>query len=257
LKSAEAKIISNEEIRPGARLIRLECPDITSRARPGQFVMVRCGEGPEYQLRRPLSIHRTDENKLSLLFNVVGKGTRWLSECKCSEKIDLLGPLGNGYEIYPDSKKLLLAAGGIGIAPLVFLAEDAIRRGKEITLLLGASTAGQLYPKRLLPAGARLVTATEDGSGGEKGMITDMLPDFTDGIDQLFACGPLPMYKTMAPMAELKDKPVQVSLEVRMGCGLGICYGCTVKTINGLRQVCKDGPIFNLDEVLWDKLADI
>jgi len=257
LKSAEAAVIANEEIRPGVYLIRLECPDITSRARPGQFVMVRCGEGPEYQLRRPLSIHRTDENKLSLLFNVVGKGTRWLSECKCSEKIDLLGPLGNGYEIYPDSKKLLLAAGGIGIAPLVFLAEEAIKRGREVTLLLGAATAGQLYPKRLLPAGARLVTATEDGSGGEKGMITDMLPDFTDGIDQLFACGPLPMYKTMAPMTELKDKPVQVSLEVRMGCGLGICYGCTVKTINGLRQVCKDGPIFSLNEVLWDKLADI
>jgi len=257
LKITEAKVTANEAIMPGVYLIRLDCPDIASQARPGQFVMVRCGEGPEHQLRRPLSIHRTDGNKLSLLFNVVGKGTRWLSECKGGEKIDLMGPLGNGYEIYPDSKKLLLAAGGIGIAPLVFLAEEAIRRGREVTLLLGAATARQLYPKRLLPAGARLVTATEDGSGGERGMITDLLPDFSGGADQLFVCGPLPMYKTMAPMAELKDKPVQVSLEVRMGCGLGICYGCTVKTINGLRQTCKHGPIFELDEVLWDRLADI
>ncbi|NQT30886.1 MAG: dihydroorotate dehydrogenase electron transfer subunit [Deltaproteobacteria bacterium] len=242
---------------PGVYLIRLDCPDITSQARPGQFVMARCGEGPEYQLRRPLSIHQIDGNKLSLLFNVVGRGTRWLSECPAGEKLDLLGVLGNGYEIYPDSRNLLLAAGGIGIAPLVFLAGEAIRRGKDVTLLLGVATAGQLYPSKLLPAGVRLVTATEDGSGGEKGMITDLLPDFINGADQVFACGPLPMYRNMAQIAELKDNPVQISLEVRMGCGLGVCYGCTVKTRNGLRQVCKDGPIFNLDDVLWDKLADI
>jgi dihydroorotate dehydrogenase electron transfer subunit len=257
LKPTEAKIISNEETMPGVYLIRLDCPDIAAQACPGQFVMVRCGGGAEYQLRRPLSIHRTDGNKLSLLFNMVGNGTRRLSECQAGEKIDLLGPLGNGYEIHPDSRNLLLAAGGIGIAPLVFLAGEAVKKGKEVTLLLGAATAGQLYPSKLLPAGVRLVIATEDGSGGKKGMITDILPDFAGGAEQLFACGPLPMYKTMARMAELKDKPVQVSLEVRMGCGVGVCYGCTVKTGNGLRQVCKHGPIFNLEEVLWDKLADI
>jgi dihydroorotate dehydrogenase electron transfer subunit len=257
LKPTEARVTANEAIMPGVYLIRLDCPDIATQARPGQFVMVRCGEGAEYQLRRPLSIHRTGGNELALLFNVAGKGTRWLSECPPGEEVDLMGPLGNIYEIYPDSRKLLLAAGGIGIAPLVFLAEETIRRGKEVTLLLGAATAGQLYPSRLLPAGLRLVIATEDGSGGEKGMITDLLSGFTGGADQVFACGPLPMYKTMAGMAELKDKAVQVSLEVRMGCGLGVCYGCTVKTINGLRQVCKHGPIFGLDEVLWDRLADI
>jgi len=268
LKQTTAKVISNEKIlkeleRPGARntlgswLIWLRCPEIARQAQPGQFLMVRCGEGVEYQLRRPLSIHRTEGNKLSLLFNVVGKGTQWLSQCQAGEKIDLLGPLGNSYEIYPGSKKLLLAAGGIGIAPLAFLAGEAVRQGKEITLLLGAATARQLYPSSLLPAKVKLITATEDGSGGKKGMITDILGDFTGGADQVFACGPLPMYKTMAPMPELKDKPVQVSLEVRMGCGLGICYGCTVKTINGLKQACKHGPIFNLEEVLWDKLADI
>jgi dihydroorotate dehydrogenase electron transfer subunit len=257
LKPTGAKVTASQELMPGAYLIRLDCPDITTQARPGQFVMVRCGEGPEYQLRRPLSIHRIEGNKLSLLFNVVGKGTRWLSQRPAGEKLDLLGPLGKGFTILPDSKKLLLAAGGIGIAPLVFLAEDAVRRGKEVTLLLGAATARQLYPKRLLPAGIRLITATEDGSEGKQGMITDILPDFTDDTDQLFTCGPLPMYRAMAPMPELKGKPVQVSLEVRMGCGLGICYGCTVKTVNGLRQTCKDGPVFELNEVLWEELADI
>jgi dihydroorotate dehydrogenase electron transfer subunit len=169
----------------------------------------------------------------------------------------LLGALGKGYSIYPDVKNLLLVAGGIGIAPLVFMANEAISKGKRVTLLMGASTAGQLYPSKLLPAGVRLLTATEDGSAGEKGVITDLLPDFSGEADQLFACGPLAVYKTMARMPELKDKPVQISLEVRMGCGLGICYGCTVKTRNGPRQVCKDGPIFNLEEVVWEELADI
>jgi len=242
---------------PGVYLTRLDCPDTTSQARPGQFFMVRCGEGIEYQLRRPLSLHRREGNRLSLLFKVVGRGTRWLAQRQTGQKIDLLGPLGSGFTIHPDSKKLLLAAGGIGIAPLVFLAEAAIRQGKEVTLLLGAPTARQLYPSKLLPAEVKLITATEDGSQGEKGMITNLLPSFIGAADQLFACGPLPMYKSMARMPALKDKPVQVSLEMRMGCGLGICYGCTVKTREGLKQACKHGPIFNLDEILWDKLADI
>ena len=257
MKPTQAEISATEELMPGVYLIRLDCPDIASAARPGQFVMVRCGEGPEYQLRGPFSIHRIEEDTIALLFNVVGRGTRWLAQCPAGEKLDLMGPLGNIYEIHPDSKKLLLAAGGIGIAPLVFLAEDAIKRGKEVTLLLGASTAEQLYPKRLLPAGVRLISTTEDGSGGEKGLITDILADFAGAADQLFACGPLPMYRVMAQMAELKDRPVQLSLEVRMGCGLGICYGCTIKTVNGLRQACRHGPIFELKEVLWEELADI
>jgi dihydroorotate dehydrogenase electron transfer subunit len=257
LKQATATVVTNKEVMPGVFLTRLDCPDINSQARPGQFIMVRCGEGIEYQLRRPFSIHRQEGNQLSLLFRVVGRGTRWLSECQVGEKIDLLGPLGNGFTIHPDAKKLLLAAGGIGIAPLVFLAEAAISRGREVTMLLGAPTASQLYPRKLLPAGARLVTATENGSQGEKGMITDILPGFINDADQLFACGPLPMYRQMAKMPELIDKPVQVSLEMRMGCGLGICYGCTVKTRNGLRQACKHGPIFNLDDILWEELADI
>jgi dihydroorotate dehydrogenase electron transfer subunit len=257
LKQAIATVVTSDEITPGVYLIRLDCPDINSQPHPGQFVMVRCGDGVEYQLRRPLSLHQQEGNELSLLFRVVGRGTQWLSERQAGQKLDLLGPLGNGFTIHPDSKRLLLAAGGIGIAPLVFLAEAAISQGKEVTMLLGAPTASQLYPRKLLPTGARLITATEDGSTGRKGMITDILSDFIGAADQLFACGPPPMYRQMAKMPELKDKPVQVSLEMRMGCGLGICYGCTVKTKNGLRQACKHGPIFNLDEVIWEELADI
>jgi len=241
---------------PGVHLIWLESPQRACAAQPGQFVMVRCGEGFEHSLRRPLSIHQlADGSKFAFLFNAVGKGTHWLAQCQVGDNIDLLGPLGNGYSIHPESHKLLLLAGGIGIAPLCLLAQQALNQDCSVRLLLGASTAIQLYPRHLLPPEAELIITTEDGTAGKKGMITDLLPDFADGADQIFACGPLPMYKAMAQMPELKDKPVQVSLEVRMGCGRGVCYGCTVKTKRGLKQVCTDGPVFDLEDILWDELV--
>jgi len=117
----------------------------------------------------------------------------------------------------------------------------------------------QLYPKHLPPPEAELIIATEDGTAGQKGMITDFLPDFIDWADQVFACGPISMYHTMAARKQqlLKAKSAQVSLEVRMGCGRGVCYGCTVRTKRGLKQVCKDGPVFDLEDILWDELADL
>jgi dihydroorotate dehydrogenase electron transfer subunit len=257
LRQEVASVTANTELMPQVHLIWLESPQIASQAWPGQFVMVRCGEYFEYPLRRPLSIHQQDGNKLALLVNVVGRGTHWLTQCQAGDHLDLLGPLGNGFSIHPGSHNLLLVAGGIGIAPLVFLAQQASSQGQAVELLLGASTAPQLYPEHLLPPKVKLVTATEDGTAGKKGMITDLLPDFIGGADQIFACGPLPMYQTMARMLELRNKPVQVSLEMRMGCGLGVCYGCTVQTKNGLKQVCKDGPVFNLDAILWEELKGV
>ncbi|UCC90112.1 MAG: dihydroorotate dehydrogenase electron transfer subunit [Dehalococcoidia bacterium] len=253
-----ASIIYNSEVVPGVYLIWLESAQIASQAKPGQFAMVRCGKGAEYPLRRPLSIHRLDNNKLAFLFTIIGKGTHWLAQRQAGTNIDLLGPLGNGYTVQPGSRKLLLLAGGIGIAPLCFLAEKAINQGCSVTLLLGASTATQLYPRHLLPAQAELVITTEDGTAGREGMITDFVHDFVGQADQIFACGPASMYQTMAAQKQqLKGKPVQISLEMRMGCGLGVCYGCTVKTKNGLKQVCKDGPVFNLDDILWDEFAQV
>jgi dihydroorotate dehydrogenase electron transfer subunit len=255
LRQAKAAVISNNEVMPGVHLIWLDSPQIASQAKPGQFVMVRCGENTV--LRRPMSIHQLDGKRLALLVNIVGKGTQWLAQCQAGDNIDLLGPLGNGYSIHPDSRNLLLVAGGIGTAPLVFLAQQALSQKCSVTVLLGAATATQLYPKNLLPAKAKLIIVTEDGSMGKRGLVTDLLPDFTGGADQIFACGPMPMYKAMAQMPELKNKPVQISLEVRMGCGLSVCYGCTLKTNSGLRQVCKDGPVFDLDDILWGELRGV
>lgn len=255
-----ATIISNSEVMPGVYLIWLESPPIASTAQPGQFVMVRCGEDAEHPLRRPLSIHRLDNNKLAFLFTVIGEGTHWLAQCQAGNNIDLLGPLGNGYSIQLSSRNLLLVAGGIGIAPLCFLAQEALEQGCSVTLLHGARIRGHLCPEHLLPPGLEFSFFTEDGSAGRKGMITDFLSDFADRADQIFACGPMPMYRDMVLRKQelrLKEKPVQISLEVRMGCGLGVCYGCTVRTKNGLKQVCQDGPIFDLDDFTAEELVKL
>ncbi len=124
-----AHVTANTEIMPQVHLVWLDCPSLASQTQPGQFVMVRCGDGEEFQLRRPFSIHQLDGKRLALLFNVVGRGTHWLSQRQAGNNLDLLGPLGNGYEIHPGSQNLLLVAGGIGIAPLVFLAQKAQNRG--------------------------------------------------------------------------------------------------------------------------------
>ncbi len=253
MKQSLAQIISNAEVMPEVRLIWLESPEIASAASPGQFIMVRCGAGSEMLLRRPLSIHQVDNGRLALLFSVVGKGTLWLSRRKAGESLDLFGPLGNGFAIDDDSKNMLLVAGGLGIAPLCFLAEHAATSGHAVRMLIGAATATQLCPRHLLPAQGDCISATEDGSAGIKGMITDFLPEHADWAEQIFACGPAPMYRNMAEnFPQLNGKPVQVSLEIMMGCGLGVCYGCTIKTKGGLKQVCKDGPVFDLRDIDWE-----
>jgi dihydroorotate dehydrogenase electron transfer subunit len=246
-------ITSNKEIVPGIFQMSLIAPELAGIACPGQFVMVRCGE--DTVLRRPLSVHRADGEKLALLFQVKGKGTEWLSQCKKGDKLDVFGVMGNGFKIAPGTRNLLLVAGGIGIAPLYYLAEKAAVAGKRVTLLIGTATAKQSYPTTLLPTGVKCVLATEDGSTGRKGMVTDLLPEYAVSTDQIFACGPLPMLRYLAKEQEklgIRNKSVQISLEMRMGCGVGVCYGCTIHTKSGLKQVCKDGPVFALDEVIWD-----
>lgn len=239
---------------PGVHMIRLDSSDIAKSARPGQFVMMTCDNDFKRLLRRPLSIHQIDGTIVSFLFSIISKGTDWLASRQVGEKISFLGPLGNGFNVNPKSRNLLLVAGGMGIAPLCFLAGNALKSGFSIKILIGAKNTCQIYPTGLIPSGADIIIATEDGSMGEKGMVTALVSDYLQWADQIFACGPLPMYKTMAKQDHLVSKSIQVSLEIRMGCGMGFCYACTVKTRQGLKQVCSDGPVFNLQDVLWDEL---
>jgi len=287
-KQTLCSVASNVEVMPGIHLMWIEAPNIACSVLPGQFITVRCGD---FTLRRPFSVHQVSSREIALLFKVAGKGTLWLSQRQTSERIDILGPLGEGFRIPSviarQSKHLLLAAGGIGIAPLVFLMQYASSE-HQITLIHGANTAAQLYPSAMpkigpssagkkrsklspLPKGVQFIPVTEDGSMGKKGMVTDILPDFLDWADQVYACGPVDMYKAMAltlnpsplkgegkgegeKQSNLKLRKCQVSLEVRMGCGFGACYGCTINTKKGLKQICHDGPVFELDDIIWQEV---
>lgn len=280
LKQVLATVISNAEVMPGANLMWLEAPYISAAAQPGQFVTVRC---EDCVLRRPFSVHQVRESQVALLFKVVGKGTGWLSERREGDMVDVLGPLGNGFSFESGAKRLLLVAGGIGIAPLVFVVQRVSSR-KQVTLIRGASSSSQLYPfssrhgRRegggYLPDEVRLVSVTEDGSMGKGGLVTDFLPEFLEWADQICACGPVDMYKAMTALrchseeeergsnvvrrglpGDSKLKQCQISLEVRMGCGVGACYGCSIDTRKGMRRVCRDGPIFELEDILWEEVA--
>jgi dihydroorotate dehydrogenase electron transfer subunit len=258
MNQLKAPVLSSVEALPDIYLMRLEAPAIAREAKPGQFVMVDCGG--DTLLPRPFSIHRVDGGRLALLFSVVGRGTTRLSQVKKGDTLNIFGPLGNGFAISPASKNVLLVAGGMGIAPLYFLVEAAAGAGKKVTLITGArsrdgllpvSLPQQYYDKGLPPAGVNVVCATEDGSEGFKGLATQLVPHYLKGIDQVFACGPTAMYQAMARMPDLKGKDVQLSLEIMMGCGVGVCYGCTIKTKSGLKQVCQDGPVFQMGDIIF------
>ena len=239
---------------PPAWLLWMDAPSVAEVAEPGHFVMVRCGESHDPLLRRPLGIHRVDrDGRVALLYGVAGRGTAWLSQRKPGDLVDLIGPLGNGFMVKPDARNLLLLAGGIGFTPLAFMAEAAIKDGRTARVVMGARSAQYLYPESQLPKGIKIVTATEDGSEpkGRTGLVTQIISEFADEADQVFACGPVAMYQSMARLDCLKGKSVQISLEERMACGMGACYGCTVKTTKGLKQVCRDGPVFELADIVW------
>lgn len=267
MRQISAPIISSEEVTSNTHLVWIDAAEIASSGQPGQFVTIYC---ENLLLRRPFSIHQVNSTQFAILFKVVGEGTTWLSRQREGDRIDVLGPLGAGFNITPSARNLLMVAGGIGLAPLIFLAQRALPR-HAITLIHGASTSADLYPPSLLRPGSpgipshlfeeiRFIPVTEDGSAGEKGMSTSILPRFLNWADQIFACGPAAMYQAMAriplPTQEnkLKMETCQVSLETIMGCGIGACYGCTINTRKGTKRVCRDGPVFRMDDILWQEV---
>jgi dihydroorotate dehydrogenase electron transfer subunit len=267
VKQSISRVASNEELLPGVYLMWIDDPDIASMAGAGQFVTLRC-EG--LILRRPFAVHQANPGQVAILFRAVGEGTRWLSRRRRGDWVDVLGPLGNGFSIGPDSGNLLLLAGGIGIAPLVLLAQRASAQ-HGVTLIHGAATGIEVYPiasvrgngeeLRPLADRVRFIEVTEDGSRGLKGLVSGVATDFLDWADQVYACGPVDMYKAISQLATgcgaaVGDKigKCQVSLEVRMGCGIGACRGCTVITERGAKRVCSDGPVFELSDILWSEV---
>jgi len=265
----KVKILSKKEVAPNIYLMKLASSTIAQQTIPGQFVHIKCSKDCYPLLRRPLSIHRIDKEKgeIFILFQVVGEGTKLLSQRAVRDDLDILGPIGNGFNIYPKSQKILVVGGGIGVAPLLALCEKSIRKGKEVRVLIGALKKELVIGEESFRSlGARVDIATDDGSYKFKGLVTDLLEEtiLKEGWlpDQIFACGPKPMLKKVAEIASNTNINCQVSLEERMGCGIGACLGCVckIKTKNKkedkvkyeFKRVCVDGPIFKASEVIWD-----
>lgn len=269
----KAKIVSNKNIKGKYFHCVLDAPELAKQALPGQFLEIKVAEGLEPLLRRPISIHRVDNGKIELLYEVVGVGSEKLSVRKSGEELDIIGPLGNGFGLQSQvtSQKLqVLVAGGMGTAPLLFLAEklSQVRSYKpQVLVLIGAKNKDQILCvdefKRL---GCEVKVATDDGSCGFKGKVTELLKDalLVTGdlrLAAIYACGPRPMLKRISEISKEFDCPAQISLEEHMACGIGACLGCVVKTHSAQRtahsdfvykRVCKEGPVFDAQEIIWE-----
>lgn len=259
MKQALASVIANDPVADGVFVIRLEEPDQANQVRPGQFVHVRCRDGSDPLLRRPLSVLRTGRCRASglpagqyeVLYEVVGRGTELLSRLRPGDLLDVLGPLGRPFEINRGTRRLLLVGGGVGIVPLVALADEAIQREIAVTLLAGFRSAAKVYPAGRLPPDLEYVVATNDGSLGHEGYVTSLVPSYLVWADQICACGPVPMLRALATVERPDSLPVSIAMEERMGCAMGVCLGCVVPTRSGPRRVCRDGPVFALEEMGW------
>ncbi len=259
------QLLSKENIADRYFRIGFECEEIAREARPGQFLMVRLlSPSWEYLLSRPFSFCTVEGSRIELFFEVVGKGTRILSRAEDGALLEILGPLGNGFNLEAESTPVLVG-GGMGIAPLPFLASEMAKKRHPavITVLLGGKTASALCLREVFAVlGARVLVATDDGTEGHRGPVTDLLEEeLKSGRNdrpEVYACGPRAMLKAVAELARKHAAPCQLSVEERMACGVGACMGCACRTrdergIHHFKQVCVDGPVFDARELVFDE----
>ncbi len=211
---------------------------------PGQFVNLQL-EGKF--LRRPISVCDVNGDELTLVYKVVGKGTKQMSEMQAGDTVDVLTGLGNGYDMTKAGQHVLLLGGGVGVPPLYLLAKRLLADGKTVSVVLGFNKADEIFFEEEFKAlGANVTVTTADGSYGVKGFVTDALPE---NYDYFYTCGPEPMLKAVYKATNTSG---QFSFEERMGCGFGACMGCSCKTITGYKRICKDGPVLEKEEILWE-----
>ena len=237
------RVLENAPLTPLVWKMRLSA-DTSAITAPGQFVNIHL---PGLYLRRPISICDWDEESLTLIYKVVGKGTDAMTRIKPPHRLDLLVGLGNGYDTTKSGQKPLLLGGGVGVPPLYGLCKALLREGKDVTVILGFNAREELfYEEEFKALGTKVFVTTVDGSCGEKGFVTDVMKnlDYT----YFYTCGPGPMFRAIEKTAVTSG---QFSFEARMGCGFGACMGCSMETKSGAKRVCKDGPVFEREEILW------
>ena len=218
--------------------------DTAAITAPGQFVNIRL-EGRF--LRRPISVCDVEGDVLTLIYKVVGKGTEQMSQMQPGERLDLLTGLGNGFDTSLSGDRPLLIGGGIGSAPLYWLARELVSQGRRVTAVLGFNTKDEVfYEDQFRALGRDVTVATADGSYGVRGFVTDALPE---QYSYYYTCGPEPMLRAVHKAAKGSG---QLSFEERMGCGFGACMGCSCKTVTGYKRICKDGPVLAKEEILWE-----
>jgi len=242
--------------------LKIFLPQPINSITPGQFTMVMLDDGGETVLPRPFSFHNFEaDNKVywfDIIFKVVGIGTERMAKLPVGSSVKILAPLGNGFPEPPPHSKVLLIAGGMGIAPLFALIMSLKTSTIPLWLLYGAKSQSDLIclAELFKVEGITIKIATEDGTKGTKGLVTDLLEEQSDedtGQIVIYACGPEPMLKTVTEFAASNKIPCWLSLEKRMACGLGACLGCAVKTKSGYQRVCKEGPIFEAQEIVWEE----
>jgi dihydroorotate dehydrogenase electron transfer subunit len=286
MRLGAAELVETREILPGQWLQAYHAPNIAIGSRAGQYVHLRPGDLSGLVLRRPFALSTADAaSGIVTIHSVgIGRGADWFARLRVGDAVEMLGPLGRPFEVDPRSHHLLLIAGGRGMAGVRMLADEAIRDGRQVTLLFGAATARAVYPSSLLPDEVEYVVATADGSLGHHGAVTDLVPDYEAWADQAFACGPTAMLATLVTQsvgrrqrlgvanlgrkrgAGRADPPgstaarrrafLQVSIEQDMGCAVATCLGCVVMGARGSPlRVCREGPVFAAEELAWDEAA--
>ena len=255
-KQVFAELIKKEKLLEGLYKFSVDAKEIVELANPGNFIEIRINENSDPFLRRPISIYNLDKKNgvLEFIFQVKGKGTELLAKKKEGDKIDIIGPLGNGTFKFEEYKNIAVIGGGIGIFPLYELSKQAKNAGKKVYTYLGFRNKDLVtLEKEFEDVSTTLTITTDDGSYKNSGFAINYLKNDLEknNIDCIYACGPLPMLKAVKKLAEEKEIPCQISLEEKMGCGMGVCLGCAVRTATSTDDnpqylhVCKAGPVFN------------
>lgn len=252
----KASVKENKQLAKNHYLITLHPLEKIEKPKPGQFFMLSVDSRLDPLLKRPLSIHRCIGGDFQLLYRVVGKGTSLLSQKRPGDTLEIIGPAGNGFPIVKTQNKIILVSGGLGIAPIFAFAET-IAKTKPI-LFYGVRTKKEvLCLPQLKSIGINPIISTDDGTLGQKGVITNVLRKYLTHHSllithySLYACGPKSMLRSLSILAKKYKLKGYIALEENMACGLGTCLGCVINTNDGYKRVCKEGPVFPIEEVIW------